>query len=960
MFLNILLYEEDQDYHRFLFRPDRKGKVREFKFTRHAFGNRGSPCVANFVLRHHALTKAGTFPRAVDALCESTLMDDTLVSVRTVEEARQLVKDLQEVTSQIGMYMHKMASNVPEVLDGIQPERRAHEFQLMTTEDKDTEALMKTLGMMWLTKEDIFKFKPMPNKALKKTMRSFLSILNALYDPEAIVCPFTLCGRLVLRRCWEHHLKWDDPVTESINEDWLEWQDQLPNLSAVQIPRCLSPTLGNITKRELHFFCDASKVAYAVVSYYRTVYESGHVELRWMVARNRLAPMTPQLTIPRLELKAAELALKLFALCDEALKIPEEDVHFHTDSGCVVTWITSDTTALSGYVARRVDKITEKTKIGNWHWVDTFSNPADVASRGCTLQELVDHHLWWNGPRYLHEAKVDYPELHVTKPSNEELEVRKNFELKAFVQFQKKDFFAGLDLTNFLDRSWSSTLHFVTRLLHFARRWAKREEEASPTPTTRAAAEAMLFRSIQLEGYKEDMEYLETHGRVRCRSSLHKFRPFLDEFGVMRAAGRLKTNRNCPATMRDPIMLPKHKLVAKIIEHVHGKELYHACGVSQTFSTLRKRFSIQGGRATVRKAIKNCFTCKRLRPKPTKIQEGPLPWFRVPKEGAGPKPFEVTALDCAGPITVPVGRGKVRKKMYLLILTCTAYRCTNIQVISSMDTDSFLMAMTCFVHTCGRPKTLVSDNGSNFRGGCAVWQSLLKEIDDQVLKERFPDITWRFSPAYAPFFTGIVERIVQKAKLTIMAVLAGASFNEDQLRTAAVIAASIINNHPLAYELSEEGEPAALTPSDFLYGTKMRDIAPFIDPLTTMPKRFLHLQTTMQHYWKRYISEIVPELNKFHSRSTNIDTLRPGDVVIMLDVHQRGEFPLGVVEESPVGLDGISRIVNVRHNGSIFQRHPKTLCRLVPADQGRVPDPGTAQETSQEASFLGPTGTSSQ
>jgi hypothetical protein len=250
-----------------------------------------------------------------------------------------------------------------------------------------------------------------------------------------------------------------------------------------------------------------------------------------------------------------------------------------------------------------------------------------------------------------------------------------------------------------------------------------------------------------------------------------------------------------------------------------------------------------------------------------------------------------------------------------------------------MDTDSFLMAMTAFVHTCGRPRTLVSDNGSNFRGGCQVWQALLKEIDDEVLKERFPDISWKFSPAYAPFYTGVVERIVQKSKQAINAVLAQAELNEDQLRVAAVIAASIINNHPLAYEMADDGEPAALTPSDFMYGKVMRDIAPMMEMDTPMPKRFLHLQRTMQHYWKRFMNEIIPELNKFHSKSTNQDSLRVGDVVIMLDVHQRGEFPLGIVEDSPVGADGVSRVVNVRHNGSIFQRHPRTLCRLVPVAQ---------------------------
>ena len=51
-----------------------------------------------------------------------------------------------------------------------------------------------------------------------------------------------------------------------------------------------------------------------------------------------------------------------------------------------------------------------------------------------------------------------------------------------------------------------------------------------------------------------------------------------------------------------------------------------------------------------------------------------------------------------------------------VIFTCLAIRAVHIEVIHSMDTDSFINSLRRFVAR-GRPDIIRSDNGSNFRSG---------------------------------------------------------------------------------------------------------------------------------------------------------------------------------------------------------------------------------------------------
>jgi hypothetical protein len=190
--------------------------------------------------------------------------------------------------------------------------------------------------------------------------------------------------------------------------------------------------------------------------------------------------------------------------------------------------------------------------------------------------------------------------------------------------------------------------------------------------------------------------------------------------------------------MKHPVILPKEHIgTMMIINNAHGQRLLHTTGVHQAFSILRKEYWIQGGRATVRRAIKGCVRCKRLRSRAIRIPEGPLPDFHLPFTEGCPYPFETTAIDCAGPIEITMGQRRAPQKRYLLILMCTAYRCIDIQVLESLSTNAFFNAFTRFLMTHGRPKQIVSDNGSNFRKAEEIFCELLERIKNQDLAKSF-------------------------------------------------------------------------------------------------------------------------------------------------------------------------------------------------------------------------------
>ena len=105
----------------------------------------------------------------------------------------------------------------------------------------------------------------------------------------------------VLQDVWRVKATWYKELNDNILNKWRDITKSFGMISSITIPRHMSP--GPSNKAQLHGFADASQAAYGVVVYL----SYGYGKRTWLVvAKSRVAPLK-QISIPRLELKAALL-----------------------------------------------------------------------------------------------------------------------------------------------------------------------------------------------------------------------------------------------------------------------------------------------------------------------------------------------------------------------------------------------------------------------------------------------------------------------------------------------------------------------------------------------------------------------------------------------------------------------------------------------------------------------------
>ena len=79
---------------------------------------------------------------------------------------------------------------------------------------------------------------------------------------------------------------------------------------------------------------------------------------------------------------------------------------FWTDSMVVLGYIANDSKRFHVFVANRVQQIRDHTTSSQWRHVKTAENPADDASRGVSVDELVHQSKWLTGPDFLWKTEL--------------------------------------------------------------------------------------------------------------------------------------------------------------------------------------------------------------------------------------------------------------------------------------------------------------------------------------------------------------------------------------------------------------------------------------------------------------------------------------------------------------------------------------------------------------------------
>ena len=76
--------------------------------------------------------------------------------------------------------------------------------------------------------------------------------------------------------------------------------------------------------------------------------------------------------------------------------------------------------------------------------------------------------------------------------------------------------------------------------------------------------------------------------------------------------------------------------------------------------------------------------------------------------------FNKTGIDFGGPYKIKQGRMKARIKYYILLFTCLQTRAVHSEVTPGMDTNSIVLAFTCFIAIRGMPTEFLSNNWKTF------------------------------------------------------------------------------------------------------------------------------------------------------------------------------------------------------------------------------------------------------
>ncbi|GBM97524.1 hypothetical protein AVEN_73475-1, partial [Araneus ventricosus] len=373
--------------------------------------------------------------------------------------------------------------------------------------------------------------------------------------------------------------------------------------------------------------------------------------------------------------------------------------------------------------------------------------------------KLPEDKQWYEGPPWLRDSRDKWPHFELSPDEN------------IIYAEKKKTVVSSLNKKNDEIYNNISSYKKIIRITGWMYRFYenskglnKKSGELSEEEIKRA--ELKILKKIQEDSF---------HNKNTQR--LKPLVTFIDADGILKTK---LTMREEDRNFKVPIVLPSdHHVVKSLISYKH-QELGHP-GVQTSMVALRENYWILKSRRTIKKIIKTCIICQRFSVKQPEILEGTLPEDRVKNASI----FEVIGVDVACPLII-----KESKKVWILIITCAVYRAVHLELLMSLSTDNFILALRRFIARRGRPSTIYSDTGTNFIG----MDNSLETINLRRSETSFTPITSKFIPPAAPWWGGFWERLICLLKRILRKVLVRTSLNYQEMETVLCDCESQLNS----------------------------------------------------------------------------------------------------------------------------------------------------------------------
>jgi len=945
MFYAFHLPPSDCNYSRFFWwkNNDPNERLVEYRATRHIFGNKSSPSIANVGLRYAVSNSELSTERAREFVFRNFYVDDGCGSADTVGEAVATLRDTRAALSSYNIRLHKIASNSTELLNAFSESELA---DLSSGKDFNRLDSQRTLGVEWSPETDSFVIRTnVPHKPFTK--RGTLATTNSLFDPLGLVSPVVLAGRLLQRffippktGCPDIvNLDWDDELPERYKYLWDDWTESLRQFDGLlSVPRGYYPlNFACVMEQTMHVFCDASKDATGCVVYLRSVDASQTVHVALVTGCSRVSPRKGT-SIPRLELCAAVDATLTAYRISEDLDIKPGSISYYSDSTVVLGYIANREKRFSRYVTRRVELILKSSSLEQWYYIPTESNPGDLASRPQTFASLAES-CWFQGPSFLWEKTLcrsfRTPE-EVVLP--EVVDVASNF----LVSELHTNLPALCSTFERVD-SWSKLVNVARVVLSFLIRCSEAAISHSGRnlvprgPVSDDLGTRYVLHAIQMSAFPSYFDGIPRDSRVASLS------PFVDEYQILRVGGRLRHSA-IPYQVKFPILLPpKSSATILLIKHFH--ESVHHQGRFITTGAIRQAgYYILNGTSAVKKFINSCVTCRKLRAKTMEQKMSDLPADRLHEN----PPFTYSGMDVCGPFHLSEGIGtrgrKSSIKVWAILFICLVSTAVHVEVLPSLDISHFKNSLRRFFSMRGVCRKLRCDRGTNFVGAHNQEVQASEVLEEELGKF---NCEWEFNPPRSSHFGGIWERSIGSIRRLMDSVLLEVGkrpLTRDELSTFLQEIACIINNTPMYEVSSDPNDHIPITPAQLM---TLKD-NPNPPPLETFterdflaygPRRWRRIQALSDHFWRRWRDEYIHQLQRRQKWLKETPNLSVGDLVLVKSKNsRRNVWPMALVDGVKTSGDGLVRSVSLRFpssDGKPFKLLDRPICDVVPILQIR-------------------------
>ncbi|XP_053691129.1 uncharacterized protein LOC128739658 [Sabethes cyaneus] len=941
MYRMVLQQWADRKLHKIFWRDHRSDDIRVFQLNTVTYGTASAPYLATKCLKRLAELDGHKYPNAARILAKDFYVDDMMTGVDCVEDGVKLCSDMQQLMKGGGFNLRKWSSNCPAVLVKIPAE--LHDDRVSFELD-DSSATIKTLGLIWEPRIDVFRFKAPEWTSSAICKRTVISDLAKIFDPIGLIAVVIVSAKIFVQTLWKQKVSWDEPLQGDLQTQWIEFRTSLSKLEMLQIPRWIE-FRKDCLSLELHGFCDASTKAYGACIYVRCRHTDGTITSNLLVAKSRVAPLAElekkrkQLTIPRLELSSAVLLAHLYEKTAASISVSAQ-AYFHTDSMIVRYWLSSNPSRYQMFVANRISEVQHLTKNGTWRHIAGTDNPADFLSRGVSPSDLVHSSLWWEGPNWLKQEKLYWPqaqEVVLEELNRPDLEEDSTVSSVCTVS-PPSDIFSLRSTLHRLERLVALLMRFKHNALHV------RETNCKMSgPVTLGERETALLHLVKLsqqECFAQELEDLARNKEVKLTSRIRTLHPRLVD-GVLRVGGRLE-NADITTDRKHPILLDKnHPLTTMIMRRYHFEHLH--AGPQLLVASVRERFWPLSAKSLARSIVHKCITCFRSKPTVHEQLMADLPAERVTPA----PPFLRVGVDYCGPFLINYpNRRKIPIKHYAAIFVCLVTKAVHIEMVADLTTQGFLAALRRFVARRGKPALIMCDNGTNLVGARRQLDELTALFRNQESQHSISSgaaddgIAFKFIPANSPNFGGLWEAAVKSMKQHLQKVIGLRTVAPDELNTVLTQIEACLNSRPLTQMSNDPSDLDVLTPGHFLVQRPLTAVAgPWLQHISeNRLARWQQTEDFVQRVWTRWSTQYLSDLHNRTKWTKQRNNLAVGAMVLIREDNLPPlKWLLGRVTQVLPGADGNVRVARVRTKHGEIVRAISKICILPISDNEQPP-----------------------